>query len=120
MKIFHTRNEEEIYNYLNIDGKSQEYITPEVIRTAQKIEEEYDDEYRYALACFFDNYPPIIAEEDDEYAKDRYYSYKLIEERRENGIVIFTITEGETEEEKRFDELCDIIYEDKRVEELFE
>lgn len=120
MKIFHTRNEEEIYEYLNIDGKSQEAITPDVIQTAQKIEEEYDDEYRYALAWFFDNYPPIIADEDIEYAERNYSRYDLREEKRENGIVVFKIIEKESEEDEVLGELYDRIYEDKREEKLFD
>jgi hypothetical protein len=119
MKRFYKRNEEEIINYLNVDGKSQELITPEVISFAQKIEEEYDDNYYYTFACFFDNYPSIVAEEDEEEAKNKFNNFEYKEEWRENGIVIFTIKEGWSEEDKRLAYLEDAAWEreiDRRLE----
>ena len=120
MKRFYKRNEEEIAEYLNIDGKSQELITPEIISVCQKIEKEYDDNYRYAFAWFYDNYPSIIAEEDLKYAENNYSNYELREERRKDGLVIFEIIETESEVENELDELYDRIYEDKREEKLFD
>ena len=119
MKRTYVRNEEEIIDYLNIDGKSQELITPEIISFAQKIEKEYDNNYYYALACFFDNCPYIIAEEDKEKAKNKFNNFEYEEEWRENGIVIFTIKEGWSEEDKKTAYLEDEAWE-KEVERSLE
>ena len=119
MKRFYKRSEEEIIDYLNVDGKSQELITPEVISFAQKIEEEYDDNYYYTFACFFDNYPSIVAEEDEEKAKNKFDNFEYKEEWRENGIVIFTIKEGWSEEDKRLAYLEDAAWE-KEIERRLE
>jgi hypothetical protein len=117
MKRFYKRNEEEIAEYLNIDGKSQELITPEIISICQKIEKEYDDNYRYAFAWFFDDNPPTIAEEDMSFAINNYSYYELREEKRINGIVIFKIIEMDVED---YNEIYDVIYENKREEKLFD
>jgi hypothetical protein len=119
MERTYLRNEEEIIDYLNVDGKSQELITPEIVLFAQKIEEEYDDNYYYALACFFDKYPSIIAEEDERKAKNKYDNFEYREEWRENGIVIFTIKEEWSEEDKRIAYLEDEAWE-KEVERRLE
>ena len=115
MKRIYKRNEEEIAEYLNIDGKSQELITPEIISICQKIEEEYDDNYYYAFAWFFDDYPSIVAEEDEEKAKNKFNNFEYKEEWRENGIVIFKIIETESEADKKTGEEWDEAWE-KEVE----
>lgn len=111
MKRFYKRSEEEIIDYLNVDGKSQELITPEVISFAQKIEEEYDDNYYYVFACFFDNYPSIVAEEDEEEAKNKFNNFEYKEEWRENGIVVFKIVETESEADMKTSEEWDAAWE---------
>lgn len=110
-KRFYKRNKEEIINYLNVDGKSQGLITPEIILFAQKIEDEYDDNYHYTFACFFDNYPSIVAEEDEEKAKNKYNNFEYREEWRENGIVVFKIVETESEADKKTGEEWDAAWE---------
>lgn len=111
MKRFYKRNKEEIIDYLNVDGKSQELITPEVISFAQKIEDEYDDNYHYTFACFFDNYPSIVAEKDEREANEKYENFEYNEEWRKNGIVVFTIVETESEADRRTGEEWDVAWE---------
>ena len=86
-------------------------LTPEVISFAQKIEDEYDDNYYYAFACFFDNYPSIVVEEDEEKAKNKYNNFEYREEWRENGIIVFKIVETESEADRRTGEKWDATWE---------